>query len=77
MNFVARNLNKLQNLSLKVESSSIYMKLGSLFVLFYNYEIPPNQGISNCIFGVFGKLLTRKGALTWFHDVWTCNVIFL
>jgi hypothetical protein len=39
MNFVARNLNKLQKLSLEVESSFIYMKLGSLFVLFYNYEI--------------------------------------
>jgi hypothetical protein len=27
---------------------------------------------SNCILGLFGKLLRRRGALAWFHDVWTC-----
>jgi hypothetical protein len=21
----------------------------------------------------FGKLLTRRGAWAWFHDVWTCG----
>jgi hypothetical protein len=25
-------------------------------------------------FGVFGKLLRRRGALAWFHSVWTCSV---
>jgi hypothetical protein len=29
--------------------------------------------VSNYVLGVFGKLSMRKGALAWFHDVWTCN----
>jgi hypothetical protein len=28
---------------------------------------------SDCVVGVFGKLLTRRGAWDWFHDVWTCD----
>ncbi len=27
--------------------------------------------MSNCDLGAFGKLWTRRGAWTWFHDVWT------
>jgi len=25
------------------------------------------------VLGLFGKLLRRRGALAWFHDVWTCG----
>jgi hypothetical protein len=25
------------------------------------------------VLGVFGKLLTRRGAGAWFQDVWTCS----
>jgi hypothetical protein len=28
---------------------------------------------SDHILGVFGKLLMRRGAWAWFHDVWTCG----
>jgi hypothetical protein len=31
------------------------------------------QGSSDNVLGVFGKLLTRRGAQAWFHDVWTCG----
>jgi hypothetical protein len=34
---------------------------------------PPNQDAPNHVLGVFGKLLRRKGASAWFHDVWTCG----
>jgi hypothetical protein len=30
-------------------------------------------GASDRIRGVFGKLLTRRGAWAWFHDAWTCS----
>ncbi len=50
------------------------MKEGSLFVLFYLYLWdPPNRDASDRILGLFGKLLTRRGAWAWFHDVWTCD----
>jgi hypothetical protein len=29
------------------------------------------------VLGIFGKLSMRRGALAWFHDVWTCVVKFL
>jgi len=28
---------------------------------------------SDCVLGVFGKLLTRRGAWAWFPGVWTCS----
>jgi hypothetical protein len=28
---------------------------------------------SDRVLGVFGKLWMRRGASTWFHDVWTCG----
>jgi hypothetical protein len=28
---------------------------------------------SDHILGVFGKLLTRRGAWPWFHGIWTCH----
>jgi hypothetical protein len=32
---------------------------------------------SDGILGLFGKLLRRRGALAWFHGVWTCGVEIL
>jgi hypothetical protein len=32
-----------------------------------------NQYASDPVLGVFGKLLRRRGAWAWFHDVWTCG----
>jgi hypothetical protein len=32
-----------------------------------------NRDALDCVFGVFGKLSTRRSAWAWFHDVWTCN----
>jgi hypothetical protein len=29
------------------------------------------QDASYRVLGVFGKLLMRRGAWAWFHDVWT------
>jgi hypothetical protein len=48
------------------------MKEGSLFC---RYEI--HWDASDHVLAVFGKLLMRKGAWAWFHDVWTCSAIFL
>jgi hypothetical protein len=28
---------------------------------------------SNHMFGLFGKLLTRRGAWAWIHGIWTCH----
>jgi hypothetical protein len=30
-----------------------------------------NWDASDCVLGVFGKLLMRRGAWVWFHDIWT------
>jgi hypothetical protein len=32
---------------------------------------------SDCVLGLFGKLLTRRGALAWFHGIWTCGAKIL
>jgi hypothetical protein len=43
-----------------------------LFVCFVLYLWDPlNQDASDHILGLFGKL-SRRGALAWFHEVWTC-----
>jgi hypothetical protein len=35
---------------------------------------PLNWDVLDCVvLCVFGKLLTRRGAWAWFHDVWTCG----
>ncbi len=44
-----------------------------LFVCLYLWH-PPNQDASNCVLGLFGKLFRRRGALAWFHGIWTCGV---
>jgi hypothetical protein len=48
-----------------LESSwHLSMKEGCLFVLFRLYWWdPPNQDASDCVLGLFGKLLMRRGAL--------------
>ncbi len=54
---------------------NLYMKEGSLFVLFCLYLLdPPNRDASDCVLGLFGKLSRRRGASVWFHGVWTCGV---
>jgi hypothetical protein len=37
-------------------------------------RFPPNQDVSDCVLGLFGKLLRRRGASAWFHGIWTCGV---
>jgi hypothetical protein len=32
---------------------------------------PLNRDASDRVLGVVGKLLKRRGAWAWFHDVWT------
>jgi hypothetical protein len=42
------------------------------FVLFCSYEVTGPGCFRSCSC-VFGKLLTRRGAWAWFHDVWSCG----
>jgi hypothetical protein len=44
------------------------------FVLFVVMRSTPNQDASH---HVVGKLMMRRGAWAWFHDVWTCCAIVL
>jgi hypothetical protein len=45
------------------------------FVLFCLYLWDPlHQDASDCVLGLFGKLLRRRGASGWFHGIWTCGV---
>jgi hypothetical protein len=32
-----------------------------------------NGDASDHVLGLFGKLSMRKGALAWFHGIWTCG----
>jgi hypothetical protein len=46
----------------------------NLFVLFCLYLWdPPNRDVLDCVLGLVGKFLRRRGASAWFHDVWTCD----
>ncbi len=48
------------------------MKQGCLFVcLFFNLRDQLNWNASDCVLYIFGKL--SRGALAWFHGVWTCG----
>jgi hypothetical protein len=49
---------------------NLSMKVACLFCL-YLWD-PLNQDALYCVLGLFWKLLRRRGALAWFHDVWTC-----
>jgi len=45
-----------------------------LFVCFVLYLWDPlNWDASDCVLGVFGKVSMRRGAWTWFCEVWTCS----
>jgi hypothetical protein len=48
------------------------MKEGSLFFCLYLID-PPNWDASDHFFGLFGKLLRRRGAWAWFHGVSICS----
>jgi len=43
-----------------------------LFCFVCTYEIQ-QTGNSDHVLGLFGKLSRRRGALAWFHGVWTCS----
>jgi len=57
-----------------LENIYLWRKVVCLFVLFCLYLWdPPNQGASDRVLGLFGKLSTRRVAWAWFHDFWTCR----
>jgi len=50
----------------------IYLYLSRKVVCFVLWLWDPlNWDASDHVLGVFGKLLTRRGAWAWFHDLWT------
>ncbi len=49
------------------------MKQGTLFCFVSYLWNPLNQNASNCILGFLGKLSKKRGALAWFHGIWTCG----
>ncbi len=52
----------------------LWRKVVCLFVCFVLYWWEsPNQDVSDCVLGLIGKLLRRRGAWAWFHEVWTCR----
>ncbi len=53
----------------------LWRKVVCLFCFVCTDEIhPTRQDASDCVLGLFGKLLTTsRGASAWFHDVWTCS----
>ncbi len=53
-------------------SISIYEGWRKVVCLFCLYRWnPPNQDASDGVLGLFGKFSRRRGALAWFHGVWT------
>jgi hypothetical protein len=50
---------------------NLWSKVVCLFCL-YRWD-PLNQDASDWVLALFGKLLRRRGALTWFHGIWTCG----
>ncbi len=42
---------------------------------FFSLVDPTNGDASDCVFGLFGKLSTRRGEWAWFHSIWiwTCG----
>jgi len=54
---------------------NLSMKQGSMFVLFCLYWGDPlNWDASDHVLDLFERLLRRRGALAWFHGIWTCTV---
>jgi hypothetical protein len=40
----------------------------------FNIAHPSIQDALDYVLNIFGKLLRRRGALAWFHGIWTCGV---
>jgi len=51
------------------KNNDLSMKEGSLFCFVAMRSTQPDA--SNHVLGVFGKLLTRRGAWAWFYGIWT------
>jgi hypothetical protein len=51
------------------------MKEGSLFcfVLFCFVVMRSTEDASIHVLDTFGKILIKRGAWAWFHDIWTCG----
>jgi len=56
----------------KQQNDNLSMKEGRLFVLFLFVPMRSIQLGDASDLGLFGKLLRRRGALAWFHGIWTC-----
>ncbi len=52
---------------------NLSMKEGSLFCFVLQLWDPPNGAASDCVLGVFGKLLIRRGAWAWCKSSWILN----
>jgi hypothetical protein len=52
----------------EANKSNLSMGEGSLFVLFCTYEIHQTEMLQ-----IAFKLSRRRGALAWFHAIWTCS----
>ncbi len=50
------------------------MKQGTLFCFLCHAKISQTTTLSCHALGIFGKLLTRRGALTWFETIWSYGV---
>jgi hypothetical protein len=53
------------------QNKDLSMKEGNLFCFVVMRSI--NWDASDHVLGVFGKLLMRRGAWAWFHDIWICG----
>jgi hypothetical protein len=47
--------------------------LWSKVVCLFCFVLMRSWDASDCVLGVFGKVLMRRGAWTWFREVWTCS----
>jgi hypothetical protein len=54
-------------------NSNLSMKEGSLFCFVLEIWDTPNRDALDHVLGVFGNLLTRRGAWAWFPDILICN----
>ncbi len=43
------------------------------FVLFCFVVMRSTEDASNHVLDTFGKILMKRGAWAWFHDIWTCG----
>jgi hypothetical protein len=63
-------------IALKRWNQLIYLwnKVVCLFSFVLYWWDPLNQDASHHVLGLFGKLSRRRGALAWFHGIWTSGV---